>query len=87
LGGSDGRDRLGYVMIFYMRGSFMPGCHVTDQQMRLFMTLRQTQTVSVAAAKGALRDFGGHQPSNGVSAASRPNIAITEEDAARSAPS
>jgi hypothetical protein len=29
----------------------MPSRHVTDQQMRLFMTHRQTHTVSVAAAK------------------------------------
>jgi len=28
----------------------MPGRHVTDQQMRLFMTFRQTQPVAVAVA-------------------------------------
>ena len=32
----------------------MPGCHVTDQQMRLFMTLRQTHPVPVAAAKAGI---------------------------------
>ena len=32
----------------------MPGRHVTDQQMRLFMTHRQTHTVSVAAAKAGI---------------------------------
>ena len=29
----------------------MPGCHVTDQQTRLFMKLRQTHPIEVAAAK------------------------------------
>ena len=29
----------------------MPGRHITDCQMRLFMSFRQTETASVAAAK------------------------------------
>jgi hypothetical protein len=29
----------------------MPGCHVTDQQMRRFMTLKMTDPVAVAATK------------------------------------
>lgn len=29
----------------------MPGCHVTDHQMRLYMKLRQTDPVAIAAAK------------------------------------
>ena len=32
----------------------MPGRHVTDQQMWLFMTLRQTHPVPVAAAKAGV---------------------------------
>lgn len=39
----------------------MPGCHVTDQQMRLFMTLRQTHTVPVAAAKAGLSTATGYR--------------------------
>ena len=31
----------------------MPGRHVTDHQMRLFMQFRQTDTVAVAAAKAS----------------------------------
>jgi hypothetical protein len=34
-----------------MRNRALPGCHITDCQMRLFMSLRQTETASVAAAK------------------------------------
>jgi hypothetical protein len=29
----------------------LPGRHITDCQMRLFMSLRQTETAGVAAAK------------------------------------
>ncbi|RWD23303.1 MAG: hypothetical protein EOS57_00505, partial [Mesorhizobium sp.] len=33
------------------RNHFVPGRHVTDHQMRLFMKFRQTHTTAVAAAK------------------------------------
>ncbi len=39
----------------------MPGRHITDQQMRLFMTLRQTQPVPVAAAKAGLSQATGYR--------------------------
>lgn len=39
----------------------MPGRHVTDQQMRLFMTLRQTHTVPVAAAKAGISQATGYR--------------------------
>jgi hypothetical protein len=39
----------------------MPGRHVTDQQMRLFMTHRQTHTVSVAAAKAGIIQATGYR--------------------------
>lgn len=39
----------------------MPGCHVTDQQMRLFMTLRQTHSVPVAAAKAGVSQATGYR--------------------------
>ena len=39
----------------------MPGRHVTDQQMRLFMTLRQTQPVPVAAAKAGISQATGYR--------------------------
>jgi transposase len=39
----------------------MPGRHVTDQQMRLFMTHRQTHTVSVAAAKAGISQATGYR--------------------------
>src|SRR5271155_1763198 len=34
-----------------MRNRTLPGCHITDCQMRLYMSFRQTETASVAAAK------------------------------------
>lgn len=39
----------------------MPGRHVTDQQMRLFMTLRQTHSVPIAAAKAGLSTATGYR--------------------------
>ena len=39
----------------------MPGRHVTDQQMRIFMTLRQTHTVSVSAAKAGISQATGYR--------------------------
>jgi transposase InsO family protein len=39
----------------------MPGRHVTDQQMRLFMTLRKTHSVPVAAAKAGLSTATGYR--------------------------
>jgi hypothetical protein len=34
-----------------MRNRSLPGRHITDCQMRLYMTFRQTETPAVAAAK------------------------------------
>ena len=34
-----------------MRNRTLPGRHITDCQTRLFMSFRQTETVSIAAAK------------------------------------
>jgi|GEM_PF-4373386 len=39
----------------------MPGRHVTDQQMRLFMTLRKAHSVPMAAAKAGLSTATGHR--------------------------
>ncbi|TVP76927.1 MAG: IS21 family transposase [Thioalkalivibrio sp.] len=39
----------------------MPGRHVTDRQMRLFMTLRQTHSVTIAAAKAGLSRATGYR--------------------------
>ena len=39
----------------------MPGRHVTDQQTRLFMTLRKTDTISVAAAKAGMSRATGYR--------------------------
>ena len=39
----------------------MPGRHVTDQQMRLFMTLRQTHSTPVAAAKAGISQATGYR--------------------------
>ena len=39
----------------------MPGRHVTDQQMRLFMTLRQTHFTPVAAAKAGISQATGYR--------------------------
>lgn len=39
----------------------MPGHHITDQQMRLFMTHRQTHTVPVAAAKAGISQATGYR--------------------------
>src|SRR3954465_6082691 len=39
----------------------LPGRHVTDHQMRLFMQFRQTDTVAVAAPKASLSAATGHR--------------------------
>jgi hypothetical protein len=39
----------------------MPGRHVTDQQMRLYMTFRQTQSIAVAAAKTGFSQATGYR--------------------------
>ncbi len=39
----------------------MPGRHVTDHQMRLFMQFRQTDTVAAAAAKASMSRATGHR--------------------------
>lgn len=39
----------------------MPGRHVTDHQMRLFMQHRQTDTVAVAAAKASMSKATAHR--------------------------
>ena len=39
----------------------MPGRHVTDHQMRLFMQHRRTDSVAVAAAKASLSPATGHR--------------------------
>lgn len=39
----------------------MPGRHVTDQQMRLFMTLKQTHPVPVSAAKAGISQATGYR--------------------------
>ncbi len=39
----------------------MPGRHVTDQQMRLFMTFKQTHSVPVAAAKAGISQATGYR--------------------------
>lgn len=48
-------------MIFHNGGLFMPGRHVTDQQMRLFMTLKQTHTVPLSAAKAGISQATGYR--------------------------
>ena len=39
----------------------MPGRHVTDHQMRLFMQFRQTDTVAAASAKASFSTATGHR--------------------------
>jgi hypothetical protein len=39
----------------------LPGRHVTDHQMRLFMQFRQTDTVAAAAAKASFSTATGHR--------------------------
>jgi len=34
-----------------MRNRTLPGCHITDRQMRLYMSYRETETAAIAAAK------------------------------------
>jgi hypothetical protein len=43
------------------RNARLPGCHVTDHQMRLFMNFRQTDTVAAAAAKASFSTATGHR--------------------------
>ncbi len=42
----------------------MPGRHVTDHQMRLFMQHRLTETVAVGAAKASMSTATGHRIAN-----------------------
>jgi hypothetical protein len=43
------------AMVFPIwRNRFLPGCHVTDHQMRLYMKLKQTHSTAVAAAKASI---------------------------------
>ena len=39
----------------------MPGRQITDHQMRLFMTLRQTDNTPIAAAKAGFSTAGGYR--------------------------
>ena len=39
----------------------MPGSHITDNQMRLYMTHRRTNTVPVAAAKASISTATGYR--------------------------
>src|SRR5687768_12085250 len=43
------------------RDRALPGRHVTDHQMRLFMTFRQTDSVAAAAAKSSLSTATGYR--------------------------
>ena len=43
--------RIGSGFFTPMRNPALPGCHITDCQMRLYMNLRQTEMASLAAAK------------------------------------
>lgn len=39
----------------------MPGCHVTDQQMRRYMTLKLTNSIPVAATKAGFSQATGYR--------------------------
>ena len=41
--------------------SWVPGCHVNDHQMRLFMRLRQTNSAPAAAAKAGFSTASGYR--------------------------
>src|SRR5215203_3105926 len=43
------------------RNARLPGRHVTDHQMRLFMQFRQSDTLTVAAAKASFSPATGHR--------------------------
>jgi hypothetical protein len=43
------------------RNARLPGRHVTDHQMRLFMQFRQTDTLAAAAAKASFSTATGHR--------------------------
>jgi transposase InsO family protein len=44
-----------------MRNRTLPGCHITDCQMRLFMSLRQSERPAVAAAKAGFSTASGYR--------------------------
>src|SRR4051794_8005538 len=44
-----------------MRNRTLPGRHITDRQMRLYMSFRQTETPSVAAAKAGFAASSGYR--------------------------
>jgi hypothetical protein len=43
--------RIGSGFFTPMRNRTLPGCHITDRQMRLYMSYRETETAAIAAAK------------------------------------
>ena len=44
-----------------MRNRTLPGRHITDRQMRLYMTFRLTETPAVAAAKAGFATSTGYR--------------------------
>ena len=44
-----------------MRNRPLPGCHITDRQMRLYMSFRQTETPPVAAVQVGFATSSGYR--------------------------
>ena len=42
----------------------MPGCHITDHQMRLYMKHRQTYKPAIPAARASISTASGYQLAN-----------------------
>ena len=47
--------RIGSGFFTPMRNRSLPGRHITDCQMRLYMSFRQAETPTIAAAKGRVQ--------------------------------
>jgi hypothetical protein len=54
-------DRFKLLFVSGMRDQTLPGLHITDHQMRLYMSYRQTHDTSVAAAKAGFSTATGYR--------------------------
>lgn len=73
-------DTLGFSI---RESHFVPGRHVTDQQMRLFMKLRQTHPIEVAEGQwNRHQPLAGHADGMGAGADAEPEARIRQNNVA-----
>jgi hypothetical protein len=67
--------RIGSGFFTPMRNRSLPGRHITDCQMRLYMSFRQTETPSVAAAKAGFSAASAYRIEGSTAAVAKENAA------------